>query len=430
MGNGMRLPLSPAFGKALAPIVTECVTANSYYAPNTGRGIRAGIWAGAKMDSSCAPMVFDRGVVAPGVKAGYVEDANGNLVFPGTMSQLIIGTQPYLKVNKEGKRFANESVPYDFMNYAASLQTDGVYAAILPGNVTDDILAYDQYGCAQIAVNIAQGNGIIPMLEGMIEDGLVFKADTIEELAEKMGLPADTLAATVARYNELAQKGVDEDYGKEAYRLRPITQAPFYGYFMGGSLLCTCDGLRINDKCQVYDTNHKTIGGLYAIGNCSGSFFSGNYPRHIPGTSIGRAVTFGYVAAESAVNGTLGKGAKIDGNIPELAVYGEGDPVTDDQRKSFESMGVWDPYNPIHGSSLDYTPEQIESFIDDTFSSYIRLMAQNQQKQCPSLFYQRLVGEGALETLPKERVAFLSGMMAITMCAILDKLGQYEFGVE
>ena len=77
-----------------------------------------------------------------------------------------------------------------------------------------------------------------------------------------------------------------------------------------------------------------------------------------------------------------------------------------------------------------YTPEQIESFIDDTFSSYIRLMAQNQQKQCPSLFYQRLGGEGALETLPKERVAFLSGIMAITMCAILDKLGQYEFGVE
>ena len=58
MENGMRLPLNPAFGKALAPIVTECVTANSYYAPNTGRGIRAGIWAGAKMDSSCAPMVF------------------------------------------------------------------------------------------------------------------------------------------------------------------------------------------------------------------------------------------------------------------------------------------------------------------------------------------------------------------------------------
>lgn len=77
-----------------------------------------------------------------------------------------------------------------------------------------------------------------------------------------------------------------------------------------------------------------------------------------------------------------------------------------------------------------YTPEQIESFIDDTFSGYIRLMAQNQQKQCPSLFFQRLLGEGSLEKLPKERVAFLSGMMAITICAILDKLSQYEFLVE
>ena len=82
-----------------------------------------------------------------------------------------------------------------------------------------------------------------------------------------------------------------------------------------------------------------------------------------------------------------------------------------------------------HAPVASYTAE-LAKIIDDTFSSYIRLMAQNQQKQCPSLFYQRLVGEGALETLPKERVAFLSGMMAITMCAILDKLGQYEFGVE
>ncbi len=77
-----------------------------------------------------------------------------------------------------------------------------------------------------------------------------------------------------------------------------------------------------------------------------------------------------------------------------------------------------------------YTPEQIESFIDETFSGYIRLMAQNQQKECPALFFRRLVGEGSLEKLPKERVAFLSGMMAITICAILDKLGQYEFLVE
>lgn len=292
-------PGNPKMIKALAPIVTECVTANSYYAPNQGRGIRAGIWAGAKMDSSCAPMIFDRGVVAPGVKAGYVQTESGSEVFPGTMGQLIIGTQPYLKVNKEGKRFANESCPYDFFNHAASLQTDGVYAAIMDSNVTEDIIAYDQYGCAQIAVNIAQGGGIIPMLEGLVADGLAFKADTVAELAQKLGIPQDALEASVARYNELAEKGVDEDYGKEAYRLRPVAKAPFYGYFMGGSLLCTCDGLRINDKCQVYDVNHQVIQGLYSIGNCSGSFFSGNYPEYFVGVAVGRTMTQGRVAVKA-----------------------------------------------------------------------------------------------------------------------------------
>ncbi len=292
-------PGNPKMIKALAPIVAESVTANSYFAANTGMGIRAGIWAGAKMDSTDAPMIFDRGIVPPGAKAGYVKDANGNEVFPSPMGQFIIGTQPYLKVNKEGLRFANESCPYDFFNHAASLQTDGVYAAILDSDVTEDIITYDQFGCAQIAVNIAQGGGIIPMLESQIEAGLVFKADTIEELAQKMGLPADTLAATVARYNELAAKGLDEDFGKEAYRLRAVDHAPYYGYFMGGSLLCTCDGLRINDKCQVYDTNHKVIDGLYAIGNCSGSFFAGNYPEYFVGVAVGRTMTQGRQAVKA-----------------------------------------------------------------------------------------------------------------------------------
>lgn len=77
-----------------------------------------------------------------------------------------------------------------------------------------------------------------------------------------------------------------------------------------------------------------------------------------------------------------------------------------------------------------YSPEEIESFIDETFSGYIRLMAQNKQKLCPALFFQRLLGTESLESLPAERVAFLSGMMAITMCAVLDKFGQYDFAAE
>jgi succinate dehydrogenase/fumarate reductase flavoprotein subunit len=202
-------------------------------------------------------------------------------------------------VNKEGLRFANESCPYDFLNHAASLQTDGVYAAILDSDVEQDVIDYDQYGCAQIAVNMAKGGSLLPAIESMVEAGLAFKADTIEELAEKLGLPVDTLVSTVERYNELCAKGVDEDFGKEAYRMKALDHAPYYGYFMGGSLLTTCDGLRINRKCQVYDTNHKVIDGLYCIGDCSGSFFSGNYPEYFVGVAVGRTMTQGRYAVKA-----------------------------------------------------------------------------------------------------------------------------------
>lgn len=77
-----------------------------------------------------------------------------------------------------------------------------------------------------------------------------------------------------------------------------------------------------------------------------------------------------------------------------------------------------------------YSPQEVEAFIDGTFSGYIRLMAQNKQKLCPALFYQRLLGTESLESLPSERVAFLSGMMAITMCAVLDKFAQYDLAVD
>lgn len=292
-------PGNPQMIGALAPIINDCCTCNSYYAPDRGMGIKAGLWAGAKMDTECAPMIFDRGLVAPGVKAGFADDGNGNLALPGTVFQEGLGTQPHLKVNKEGLRFANESCPYDFLNFAASLQTDGVYAVILDANVEEAVIAYDQYGCAQMTNNMAKAGTLLPHIEEQVEKGLMFKADTLEELAEKLGIPADALKATVDRYNELCDKGVDEDFGKEPYRMHRVDTAPFYGGFFGGSLLTTCDGLRINRKCQVYDKNHQIIEGLYAVGDCSGSFFSGNYPEYFVGVACGRTLTEGRYAVKA-----------------------------------------------------------------------------------------------------------------------------------
>ena len=82
---------------------------------------------------------------------------------------------------------------------------------------------------------------------------------------------------------------MDEDFGKEAYRLSAIRQAPFYGCWFGGSLLTTIDGLRINENCQVLDPELNVIEGLYAAGDVSGSFFSGNYPEYVVGVACGRS---------------------------------------------------------------------------------------------------------------------------------------------
>ena len=129
--------------------------------------------------------------------------------------------------------------------------------------------------------------------------GIVQKADTLEELAVKLRLPVEPFVATVRRYNELCEKGVDEDFGKEAYRMIPLKTAPFYGCRQGASLQCTLDGLRINERMEVLDTLGEPISGLYAAGDCSGSFFAHNYPEYIIGVAVGRSLVEGYVVGEA-----------------------------------------------------------------------------------------------------------------------------------
>ena len=112
----------------------------------------------------------------------------------------------------------------------------------------------------------------------------------------KLGFEGESKKAfleQVERYNQQFDAQVDDDYGKEAYRLSAIRTAPFYGLWFGGTLLTTIDGLRINSECQVLDEKGAAIEGLYAAGDVSGSFFSGNYPEYIVGVASGRSSTQG-----------------------------------------------------------------------------------------------------------------------------------------
>ena len=295
-------PGNPYMMEQLDPLGTSVTTACSYSPADKGYGIRAAVWAGANLDKEAAPMLFDRGIVTPGVDAGYVdsESAFGGKAFPGKIRQYNPGTQPFLKVNRNGERFANESCPYNDIVYAAAHQPGRVYAQICDANILEDAKRFHTIGCSAQTRNGGE-KYIQGKMDEAIEAGALFKCDTLDELADKMGFTGaakDTFLATVERYNELYDKQNDEDFGKPAYRLSAIRTAPFYGCWLGASLLTTEQGIAINEKGQALDTNNQPMEGLYITGDMSGSFFANNYPCLMAGVAMGRTLTFAMKAVK------------------------------------------------------------------------------------------------------------------------------------
>lgn len=295
-------PGNPYMMEQLDPLGTSVTTACSYSPADKGYGIRAAVWAGANLDKEAAPMLFDRGVVAPGVDGGYVDSdtAFGGKAFPGKIRQYNPGTQPFLKVNRNGERFANESCPYNDIVYAAAHQPGRVYAQICDANILEDSKRFHTIGCSAQTRNGGE-KYIQGKMDEAIEAGALFKCDTLDELADKMGFTGaakDTFLATVERYNELYDKQNDEDFGKPAYRLSAIRTAPFYGCWLGASLLTTEQGIAINEKGQALDNNNQPMEGLYITGDMSGSFFANNYPCLMAGVAMGRTLTFAMKAVK------------------------------------------------------------------------------------------------------------------------------------
>lgn len=260
-----------------------------------GSGIKAMLWAGAALDPTHASMMFNRACCLPTETAGY--KTNGKMFW--------FGEQPFLKVNLNGQRFCNESGPYEFMLHSMYMQPFHTYCDIFDSNSQVYAEQFDEVGCCRLfpfdngAPSNRDFNSVWEQLTTQfVEEGYVIKADTIEELAKGLNIPAENLAAAVSRYNELCAKGVDEDYGKEKHRLTPVTQAPFYGVRVGAWHLTTLNGCRINTDMQVLDTEGKPIEGLYATGDCTGGFFATTYPNLFTGLACGRTMTFGRRAAK------------------------------------------------------------------------------------------------------------------------------------
>ena len=263
-----------------------------------GSGIKAMLWAGAEMDPCHASMMFNRASCLPTETAGY--KTNGKWFW--------FGEQPFLKVNLNGERFCNESGPYEFMLHSMYMQPYHTYCDIFDANSKEYCEQFDEVGCCRLfpfdngaLSNRPFDNVWSGMMEGEdshLEMGYLQKADTLEELAEKLNIPVDTFVKTVERYNELAAKGVDEDYGKEKHRLTPVDTAPFYGIRTCAWHLTTLDGCRINTDMQVIREDGTPIEGLYATGDCTGGIFANNYPNLFTGLACGRTMTFGRRAAK------------------------------------------------------------------------------------------------------------------------------------
>lgn len=247
----------------------------------TGDGQKMMVWAGGRMEDVCGSKVlhdFDAG--------------------PGSMADM-----PFLCVKNDGSRFCNEarSEMATMGNFLKSEEDAGWYTQVFDSNYMTDCAGWPGALIPpQAMVNY------MPEVEGEktgVYDTLIntFTADTLKELGEKLELTdVDRFVETVERYNELVDKGVDEDMGKAAQWLKSIVAPPFYGIHRRIGLSTIIHGVNVNADMQVLDENGEPIEGLYSIGNCAGNFFgSPDYPMTVPGLSLGRCHTQGYVVGRA-----------------------------------------------------------------------------------------------------------------------------------
>lgn len=201
---------------------------------------------------------------------------------------------PYVRVNSDGKRFVGEYETYDHLATEIQTQYGGYCYYITDANAESAVAkmwspSSSCYGPQFVWSSSAQS-----------ENALV--ADTLEELADKMGVNKENFVATIKRWNEMCDNGKDLDFNYPHQYMHKIDKAPFYATKEMAEALCTCGGMQITPESEVLDTSGKAIPGLYAIGNVSGSMFYGTYPHSQNCLSHSRCITFGYNVAKTLAN--------------------------------------------------------------------------------------------------------------------------------
>lgn len=266
-----------------------------------GSGIQMGVWAGG---------IIDPGPAAP-------------MGGPSAAESGALQATPFLKLNRDGKRFCAESFMgiYGYRFQCGRQPRQGIITAVFDSHWEENVRnAPCDHGSVDLDNPIIADRLIAEMaaLECGPEGGQVtsaltstststvtmFKADTLDELADYLGYTGEAkvnFLASIERYNELCDKGVDEDFAGDPAAMYPVKDAPFYGAVTESrrnSMLCTVTGLMIDGEQRVLDADFEVIPGLYATGNNSGCRYAVSYSTPVAGCSCGIALTLGRCVGE------------------------------------------------------------------------------------------------------------------------------------
>ena len=239
-------------------------------------------WPGLSdtMPSTNAPTITGDGIVmakavgADLVGMGFAQLMPSSHPVDGSLFSGIWGSaETQVFVNKEGKRYVNEYAERDVLSKAALEQTDGIFYIICDNKIAKN---------ADVAGMEAKGNVVV--------------ADTLEELAEKLGIPVDTFVETIERYNSFVDAQKDDDFGKPLFGEK-IDEAPFVATPRSPSLHHTMGGVKIDTNTHVISTEGNVIDGLYAAGEVTGGLHAGN---RLGGNAMTDFLVFGRIAGENA----------------------------------------------------------------------------------------------------------------------------------
>lgn len=236
--------------------------------------------------------------------------------------------EPFLMVNEDGERFLNEDCCFEQVNCELRNQPrPGWYSQIFDANYVDQATAWGGKPVAPEALEVympevemdrsaESGNNVIEVLID------THKADTLDELAEKLGIPADALKASVERYNELVDAGFDDDFGKRPQYLAKIDTPPFYGIHKHIRISALCAGMTVNENYQVTKADGTPIPNLWASGFGAGQLCGlPDWSMYTTGMSCGHCMTSGRYCGIQAATGKLEPSKPVTDADVEAAGY-------------------------------------------------------------------------------------------------------------